>query len=66
LRIRIKTDRASLYQLSECSEFEGIAAMRAFLIACIAAAVIATGAGVTLYQFQESAAAAFSTSGVRI
>ena len=40
--------------------------MRAFLIACIAAAVIATGAGVTLYQFQESAAAAFSTSAVRI
>ena len=40
--------------------------MRAFLIACIVAAVIATGAGVTLYQFQESAAAAFSTSAVRI
>jgi hypothetical protein len=40
--------------------------MRAFLIACVAAAVIATGAAVTLYPFQESAAVAFSTSAVRI
>jgi hypothetical protein len=40
--------------------------MRAFLIACIAAAVLATGAAMTLYQFQESAASAFSTSAVRI
>jgi Zn-dependent protease with chaperone function len=52
--------------ISQPTGFEGIAAMRAFVIACIAAAVIATGAAVALYQFQESAADAFSTSEVRI
>jgi hypothetical protein len=40
--------------------------MRAFLIACIVAAVLATGAAMTFHRFQESAEAAFSTSGVRI
>jgi hypothetical protein len=37
-----------------------------FLLACVAAAVIATGAAVILYGFQQPVAAAFSTSAVRI
>jgi hypothetical protein len=40
--------------------------MRTFLLACVAAAVIATAAAVILYRFQESVAVAFSTSAVRI
>jgi hypothetical protein len=40
--------------------------MRTFSLACLAAAVIATGAAVILYQFQKPAAVAFSTSAVRI
>jgi hypothetical protein len=40
--------------------------MRTFLLACLAAAVIATGAAVILFHLQEPAAAAFSTSAVRL
>ncbi len=45
---------------------ESVTHMRIFVIACIAAAVIATGAAVVLYQFQESVAVAFTTSAARI
>jgi hypothetical protein len=40
--------------------------MRVFIVACIAAAIIAVGGAMTLYAFQEPAAVAFSTEGVRI
>jgi len=40
--------------------------MRVFIVSCIAAAVIAIGSAVVLHEFQEPAAAAFTTSGVRI
>jgi hypothetical protein len=40
--------------------------IRTFLISCIAAAVIAVCAAVTLYEFQEPVAVAFSTSAVRL
>ena len=40
--------------------------MRAFVIACIAAAVIAVGAVVVLDGIQKPAEVAFQTSGVRI
>jgi hypothetical protein len=40
--------------------------MRTFLLACVAAAVIATAAAVILYRLQEPAAVAFSTSAVRL
>ena len=40
--------------------------MRTFSLACVAAAVIATGAAVILYPLQEPAAVAFSTSAVRL
>jgi hypothetical protein len=40
--------------------------MKAFLLACAAIIVIATAAVVTLNRFQEPAAQAFSTTGVRL
>jgi hypothetical protein len=45
---------------------KGITSLHTFLLACVAAAVIATGAAVILYQLQEPAAVAFSTSAVRL
>jgi hypothetical protein len=45
---------------------KGIANLRTFLLACVIAAVLATGAAAILHQFQEPAAVAFSTSAVRI
>jgi hypothetical protein len=40
--------------------------MRVFIASCIVAAIIAIGAAVVLHEFQEPAAVAFTTSGVRI
>jgi hypothetical protein len=40
--------------------------MRAFIVACIAAAVIAIGAVVVLDRMQEPVDVAFATSAVRI
>jgi hypothetical protein len=40
--------------------------MRAFIVACIAAAVIAIGAVVVLNRVQEPVNVAFTTSAVRI
>ncbi|HEY6995120.1 MAG TPA: hypothetical protein VH397_15525 [Xanthobacteraceae bacterium] len=40
--------------------------MRAFIVACIAAAVIAIGAVVVLNRVQEPVDVAFTTSAVRI
>ena len=40
--------------------------MRSFVVACVAAVVIAIGAAAVLDHYQKPAAAAFSTSGVRI
>jgi hypothetical protein len=40
--------------------------MRTFLVSCLVAAVLATGAAVTLHTFQEPAAVAFTTSAARI
>jgi Na+-driven multidrug efflux pump len=40
--------------------------MRIFVVACIVAAVVATGAAVVLYRFQEPVAVAFTTSAARI
>jgi hypothetical protein len=40
--------------------------MRIFVVSCIAAAIIATGAAVVLHQFQEPVTVAFTTSGARI
>ena len=40
--------------------------MRVFVVSCIVAAVIATGAAMVLYQFQEPVAVAFTTSAARI
>jgi hypothetical protein len=40
--------------------------MRAFIVACIAAAVIAIGAVVVLDRMQEPVDVAFTTSAVRI
>jgi hypothetical protein len=40
--------------------------MRSFVAACIAAIVIAVGGAAVLDHYQKPAAAAFSTSGVRI
>jgi|307.fasta_scaffold201850_2 hypothetical protein len=40
--------------------------MKTFIIACIAAGVIAIGAVVVLNEIQKPADVAFSTSGVRI
>jgi len=40
--------------------------MWVFLVSCVVAAAIATGAAVSLQKFQEPAAVAFTTSGVRI
>ena len=41
-------------------------AMKAFIVACIAAAVIAVGAVVVLNGIQKPVDVAFTTSGVRI
>ncbi len=40
--------------------------MRAFIIACVLAALIATGAAYALNAIQENVAVAYSTTGVRI
>jgi hypothetical protein len=40
--------------------------MRSFLIACVAAIIIAIGGAVVLDHFQKPAATAFTTAGVRI
>ena len=40
--------------------------MWVFIVSCVVAAAIATGAAVSLQKFQEPAAVAFATSGVRI
>jgi hypothetical protein len=40
--------------------------MRIFVIACVAAVLIAGGAAYVLNQVQVSAASAFSTAGVRV
>ncbi|MDJ1159608.1 hypothetical protein QNA08_15390 [Chelatococcus sp. SYSU_G07232] len=40
--------------------------MRAFVLALIAAFVVALGASYVLSRFQEPASVAFSTSGVRL
>jgi hypothetical protein len=40
--------------------------MKAFIVACIAAAVIAVGAVVVLNDIQKPVETAFTTSGVRI
>jgi hypothetical protein len=40
--------------------------MKTFIIACVAAAVIAIGAVVVLNEIQKPADVAFTTSGVRI
>jgi hypothetical protein len=45
---------------------ESMMNMRVFTIACMIAAVIAVGASVVLYQFQEPVAVAFTTSAARI
>jgi hypothetical protein len=40
--------------------------MKAFIIACVAAAIIAIGAVVVLGNFQKPVETAYTTSGVRI
>jgi hypothetical protein len=40
--------------------------MRVFVVACIVAAIIATGGAVVLHQYQDPADVAFATSAVRI
>jgi hypothetical protein len=40
--------------------------MRAFIMACLAAAAISLGVAAVLTQFQEPAAVAYSTSAVRL
>jgi hypothetical protein len=40
--------------------------MKSFIVACIAAIVIAGGAALVLSHLQESAETAFSTSAVRV
>jgi hypothetical protein len=40
--------------------------MRSFIVACLAAVVIAAAGAVTLSFFQQSADVAFSTPGVRL
>jgi hypothetical protein len=40
--------------------------MKTFIVACVAACLIAVGAAVILDRFQEPASTAFSTTGVRI
>jgi hypothetical protein len=40
--------------------------MKAFIVACVAAAVIAIGAVMVLGNFQEPVDVAYTTSGVRI
>jgi hypothetical protein len=45
---------------------ESMTNMRIFVVACVAAAVIAIGAAVVLHNFQEPVAVAFTTSAARI
>lgn len=40
--------------------------MKSFVIACVAAAVIAVGGALVLNQFQQTAESAFSTAGTRV
>jgi hypothetical protein len=40
--------------------------MRSFLIACVAAIVLAVGGAIVLDHFQKPVATAFTTAGVRI
>lgn len=40
--------------------------MKAFVLACVAAVVIAAAAAVVLNHLQESAEAAYSTTGARV
>ena len=40
--------------------------MKSFVIACVAAVVIATGAALVLNHFQQSAESAYSTTGARV
>jgi hypothetical protein len=40
--------------------------MRVFIISCTAAAVIAIGSALVLYQYQEPVTVAFTTSAARI
>jgi hypothetical protein len=40
--------------------------MRTFVVACVLAALIATGAAFALNTIQESSAVAYSSTGVRI
>jgi hypothetical protein len=40
--------------------------MQVFIVSCMVAAAIAIGAAALLHEFQEPAAVAFTTSGVRI
>jgi hypothetical protein len=40
--------------------------MRSFILACLAAIIVAVGAAVVLDRFQEPASSAFSTEGVRL
>jgi hypothetical protein len=40
--------------------------MKVFVIACIAAVVIATGGGIFLNTIQKESGAAFTTSGTRL
>jgi hypothetical protein len=40
--------------------------MRSFLVACVAAIVLALGGAIVLDHFQKPAATAFTTAGVRM
>jgi hypothetical protein len=40
--------------------------MKSFVIACVAACVIASGAALVLNHFQQSVESAFSTTGARV
>ncbi|MCX7312904.1 MAG: hypothetical protein NTV56_14565 [Alphaproteobacteria bacterium] len=40
--------------------------MKSFVLACVAAVVIAGGAALALSHFQKSAESAFSTTGARV
>ncbi len=56
----------SMSSMLECKKTGGNLAMKAFVIACIAAAVIAVGAVYVLGEFQKPVETAYTTSGVRI
>jgi hypothetical protein len=40
--------------------------MRSFIVACVAAIVVAAGGAIVLEQYQKSAQSAYSSTGVRV